>query len=194
MDMTDQAMTGTKADLIEHLTREHREVEQLWSQLQAAHHRGDTLQGDLGRQIVTSLSQHDAVELQILYPAIRDHVPGGDQLADEALEEHAEVRNQLSEVDGEDPSDGAVFERFSTILTNVEAHVAEEESTLFPQLRTHCSAEQLANLGEKLETAEKAAPTHPHPNTPDSKLGATVAGAAAGVADRLRDAARGDHS
>lgn len=188
--MADQGATGTRSDIIEHLSREHREVEQLWSQLQAAHGKGDPLEADLGQRIVTMLSKHDAIELQVLYPGIRDHVPGGDQLADHALEEHRGVRNLLAEVDGKNPADDAVFTRFTEILENVQHHVNEEESSLFPKLREHCPAEQLHSMGDMLEQAEKMAPTHPHPHTPDSQLGATVAGATAAAMDKVRDKVR----
>jgi len=36
------------------------------------------------------------------------------------------------------------------------------------------------------------APTHPHPSTPDSKLGATGAGAVADAVDRMREARQDD--
>lgn len=186
--MANEGFTGTRADIIEHLTREHREVEQLWSQLQVVHGKGNQVEAELGQRIVKKLSQHDATELQVLYPGIRDHVPNGDKLADHALEEHSEVRDLLTQVDEKDPADESVFATFTKILESVQHHVEEEEASLFPKLREHCSAEELHKMGEMLEKAESMAPTHPHPHTPDSQLGATVAGAAAGAMDKARDA------
>lgn len=188
----DQGMTGAKADIIEHLTSEHRQVEQLWSQLQVAHTHGDRVQADLGQEIVRMLSQHDAIELQVLYPEVRKALADGDNLAEHSLDEHQVIRDLLSEVDGKDPGDAEVFATFGNILVRVQEHVREEEGTLFPLLRANCSEEQLMNLGEMLDKAEKIAPTHPHPHTPDSKLGATVAGAAASMVDKVRDAVSQD--
>jgi hypothetical protein len=47
------------------------------------------------------------------------------------------------------------------------------------------------NLDEhRMAEMDRMAPTHPHPHTPDSTLGATVAGAVSAVVDRARDAVR----
>lgn len=171
-------------DLIEHLTSEHRQVEQLRARLRAAHSAGAPDQEDLGRQIVSALSSHDARELQLLYPAL-DRA-GRQGLAERGKEEHAEIRRLLSEVDGEDPADEAVYGTFSRILASVDAHVAEEEQVLFPLLRATLSPGDLIDLGERSEKAEELAPTHPHPSTPDGRVGA-----AAGLVDRARDALKG---
>lgn len=64
------------------------------------------------------------------------------------------------------------------------------QTEIFPLLRRICSEEQLREMGEKVEASKKTAPTHPHPSTPDNPVGVKVMVAAAGVADRARDAAR----
>jgi hypothetical protein len=46
------------------------------------------------------------------------------------------------------------------------------------------------DLGTRMAEMHRMAPTHPHPHTPDSKVGATVAGAVSAVVDRARDAMR----
>lgn len=78
------------------------------------------------------------------------------------------------------------------LVSNVKEHVAEGEGQIFPKLRTVTTESELVELGEKLEDAKKGAPTHPHPHShshaPRSGTGAKVAGMAAGVVDRVRDA------
>src|SRR4051794_26316885 len=93
--------TGARADAIELLSSHHRDVEQLWTQAQAAHSGSDRqLATDLGLRIITLLSQHDAIETQFLYPALRDVGTAGDRLADHSLEEHQKVRELLKAADG----------------------------------------------------------------------------------------------
>jgi hemerythrin superfamily protein len=179
--------TGTKADAIELLVSQHREVEQLWSQLQTAERDRAEVRHDLARRIVEDLSRHDAIETQLLYPAVRK-VPGGDQLADHSLDEHQRVREMLKDVDGEDPADPKVFARFSECVQAVLQHVEEEEHQIFPKLREVLGQEELSELGGKMEIAWAVAPTHPHPSTPNNPIGAAVAGTVAGVVDRARDA------
>lgn len=189
--MTEPATTGASADAIELLTSQHAEVEQLWSQLQAAHEAGAGGQAELAQHIVSLLSQHDALETQLLYPELHEHGgEAGRRMSEHGLEEHQQVRDLLEAVDGADIADEAVFTLLSRAMGMVIDHVAEEEEQMFPVLRRACGQERLSELGEEMARAKKLAPTHPHPSTPNSKLGATIAGAVSGVVDRARDAVR----
>jgi hemerythrin superfamily protein len=188
--MTDGNAGGNPApDAIELLSSHHREVERIWTQLEAAD-RGSDVARQLTTDIVKLLSQHDAVETQLLYPAVRE-VPGGDELADHSLEEHQRVRELLKEVDRGDVGDEGTFGRLVEAIQSVMGHVQEEEGVLFPRMRETLDADQLVALGTKMAEAMATAPTHPHPTTPNNPVGAAVAGAVTGVVDRARDAMRG---
>src|SRR5215207_6278976 len=102
-----EEITGTSVDAIQLLTFQHREVSDLWSQVQASN-RGGQVDASAAQEIVTKLSQHDAIETQFLYPELRKVGDEGAQLADYSLDEHRRVRELLSEVDGKDPRDAAV--------------------------------------------------------------------------------------
>jgi hemerythrin superfamily protein len=189
--MSDQGMTGAKADAVELLTSHHRAFEQLWKRLQDAHAAGDHVQSTLSRELITLLSQHDAIETQFLYPELRKLDGQGEQLAEHSLEEHQQIRELLKEVDGADPADPQVIGTFDRCMRIVFGHAEEEEGEAFPLLRT-LGEERVRDLGERMSGAMAMAPTHPHPTTPNSKVGATVAGAAMGVVDRARDAMNRD--
>jgi hemerythrin-like domain-containing protein len=141
--------------------------------------------------IVKELSVHAAIEEQHVYPKIREVVPGGDKLADQAIEEHQAVKELLAELDGADGKDPSVTAGVSVLREFVEQHVEEEESALLPELTQHCELEDLKKLGQTLETAKTAAPTHPHPNAPARPPGNAVVGPALAAVDRLRDAISG---
>jgi hemerythrin-like domain-containing protein len=187
-----EGFTGARADAVELLTEQHREVDQLWSQLEVAHRDASSVQQDVGEKIVRLLSQHDAIETMVLYPALRQALPDGDQLADHSLDEHQQVREMLAQVDGEDVAEAGVFATLTKCIQAVQHHVQEEESSLFPKLRQAIGEERLTELGDEMQKAMATAPTHPHPHAPQSGVGATVAGAVSGVVDRARDAIRGD--
>ncbi|MBV9952075.1 MAG: hemerythrin domain-containing protein [Acidimicrobiia bacterium] len=188
--MTDST-TGARIDAVELLTSQHREVEQLWSQVNERGASGPDQQGELVRQIVRLLSQHDAVETRLLYPAVRE-VEGGDALADHSLDEHQEIRECLKEVDRADAIDPSVLSRLGECIEAVQRHVQEEEGVIFPKLRAAMSQEQLYDLGGDMAYATEKGPTHPHPTTPNNPVGAAVAGAVTGAMDRARDAIKGD--
>jgi iron-sulfur cluster repair protein YtfE (RIC family) len=141
--------------------------------------------------IVKELSVHAAIEEQYVYPKIREVVPGGDKLADQAIQEHLTVKELLAELDGADGKNPSVTAGVSALRESVEQHVEEEESELLPKLKEHCELEDLQKLGQTLETAKAAAPTHPHPNAPARPPGNAVVGPALAALDRLRDAMSG---
>jgi hemerythrin superfamily protein len=182
-------VTGAATDAIELLTSQHREVEQLWTQLEAGG-PGSSIATESTRRIVKLLSQHDAIETMMLYPAVRK--AGGEELADHSLEEHQQVRNLLKEVDQGDPTDPATFAILRQAIEAVLTHVEEEEGEIFPLLRADLDQSELLALGDKLAAGMKVAPTHPHPTTPNNPVGAAVAGAVTGIVDRARDAIAGD--
>jgi hemerythrin superfamily protein len=176
--------TDPSLDAVELLTSQHREVEQLWQQCRAA--TSDDMRQDLVQGIIRMLSQHDALETTLLYPAVRT-ADGGDQLAEHSLEEHQQIRELLKKADGGDHGS------LEAAMRMVEHHVhQEEEPKIFPLLRERMDGEQLMDLRRRMERQMKTAPTHPHPTTPNNPLAAKVTGAVAGMADRARDALRRD--
>src|SRR5690242_4694563 len=93
--------TGARADAIELVTADHRVVEQLFVQLAATKVPLDAaLRTELARRIVQELSVHTAIEESVLYPVIRRHVDGGDDLVDRSIGEHDALRQQLARLDG----------------------------------------------------------------------------------------------
>jgi hypothetical protein len=56
------------------------------------------------------------------------------------------------------------------------------------------SAAKLVELGEKVQTAKKLAPTRPHPSAPHSELFHKTLGPGVGLIDRLRDKLTGRHT
>jgi len=136
------------ADLLGRLSFEHREIDRLWAQLQLSHRRRLDGQHQLFRQIVTLLSEHEATELELLYPVVGDVV--GEELAEHARHDHADICIALDDVDGCDPADDEVFAALSRLMTRVLAHFEEEERIAFPMLRAILPAEELAALGAGL--------------------------------------------
>lgn len=177
--MTDQH------DVVGVLTRDHREVEKLFRLVERA---GDArIRRDFTHQLTTELVRHSVAEAQYLYPAVREHVPDGDALADKGIADHAEAEELLKVLEGMDARDPRFMAVFRQMGAIVESHMRAEEDELFPLLRRHADAEELRDLGTKVEQAKKLAPTRPHPSAPDTPPLNKVFGAGAGLVDRVRD-------
>ncbi|MGH9264200.1 MAG: hemerythrin domain-containing protein [Acidimicrobiales bacterium] len=179
--------TTMEQDAIELLKTDHAEVEQMFRQVESR--PGSDSRNQLVGDIVRELSVHAVIEEQILYPTMRKALPDGDTLVQEAIEEHQQVKETLSAIERA----GSPSERdplLVQLMGNVRHHVDEEETELFPKLRASIGQEELRTMGAELAKAKKMAPTHPHPNAPNTPPGNVVGGAAAALIDKARDALR----
>ena len=134
---------------------------------------------------------HAAIEEQCFYPVARAMVPNTEDIALESLEEHHIVKWVLSELETMSPEDERFDAKVTVLIENVRHHVKEEENDFFPKVRKALDRASLTELGEVMAAAKKAAPTHPHPRSPDTPPGNVIVGAAAGVADRIADTVNG---
>ena len=135
------------------------------------------------------LSVHASIEEQFVYPALRR--AGAETETLDALEEHHAVKVTLDELDAMSTRDERFAPKMHVVVEAVRRHVEEEERELLPRLEAALEPQELRELGEALVRARNIAPTRPHPFAPDTPPGVFVAGAAAAVFDRARDAVRG---
>lgn len=178
-------------DAVKLLTNDHRTVEELFSRYQSLGADAPDQKKEIVQEIIRELSIHASIEEQVLYPGIRDVLSDGDDLAEEALSEHQEVKELLSHLDRMDPSDSGFDAKVRSVIDDVRHHVGEEESEMFPKLMSAVPRERLDGLGERMEKAKKVAPTRPHPMAPSTPPGNLVAGPMAAAVDRARDAVMG---
>jgi hypothetical protein len=71
-------------------------------------------------------------------------------------------------------------------------HAKAEESGAFIMLRQSEDANARTKLGAQYESAKASAPTHPHPHSPDTPPGNRIVGPVAALADKVRDAIKGN--
>jgi hemerythrin superfamily protein len=178
-------------DAITLLKDDHKTVEQLFKRFEKAGDRAHVEKRRIVDRIIEELSRHAAIEEQIFYPVARATVPDTEDTALESIEEHHIVKWVLSELEGMDPEDERFDAKVTVLIENVRHHVEEEEGELFPKVRAELGRNALADLGDSLEKAKSMAPTHPHPRSPDSPPGNVVAGAIAGVTDKVGDTVTG---
>ncbi|MFE2105924.1 hemerythrin domain-containing protein [Kitasatospora sp. NPDC059463] len=177
---------GHGGNVIAELTTDHREVEELFDKIKALP-SGDERRRTIADEFTIELVRHSVAEEQYLYPAVREHVPGGASLADKELADHAKVERLLKELEGTDVGDARFDVLVSRLITEVGEHVRDEEDNLFPALAGVCSPERLDALGDKVRTAKKTAPTRPHPSAPDTPPANKLLAPGTGMVDRVRD-------
>jgi len=85
------------------------------------------------RQICDALTLHAEVEEQVLYPEVRRIVDDGDDLVNDAENEHGAARALIARVYEAPPPD--LEPLMNEMRAMVEEHVHSEESSLFSKLR-----------------------------------------------------------
>lgn len=177
-------------DVLDLLTQEHREVEDLLDQLSM---QADQEQDprDIADVVIASLVRHSVAEEMYVYPVMREHLEDGDEAVEHDISEHQELEELLKELEGLEPADGQFTEVVARLREVLADHVSDEEDEQFPKLRAAIPAETLVELRAKVEMAEKVAPTRPHPSAPHSELFHKLVGPGVGMVDRLKDAMTG---
>ncbi|HEY7627877.1 MAG TPA: hemerythrin domain-containing protein [Ilumatobacteraceae bacterium] len=172
-------------DAIALLRADHKTVEQLFKRFEAAGERAYVEKRKIVDRIIEELSVHAAIEEQVFYSVARETVPTSEDIVLESLEEHHIVKWLLSELVDLDPDHERFDAKVTVLIENVRHHIDEEEGDFFPKVRAQLSRTALADLGQTLAEAKRTAPTRPHPRLPDTGPRSSVAGAIAGVVDRV---------
>ncbi len=149
---------AAKPDALAILIRDHKEVDELLEQFAGA---DDTFEGGLVGRIIEALSVHAAVEEQLVYPAMRKALPDGEAKVRDAIADHQKVKETLADLETMAPLDPAVPAAVQALAKEVRAHVAEEESDLFPRLAETLGEAALQDMGRAIEKARVTAPARP---------------------------------
>lgn len=180
------------------LAKDHAEVKRMLTELElgptaAAGANPDqlALRKKMVQQLVIEESKHEAVEEMYFWPAVRKSLPDGDDLANQAQDQEQEGKVVLDKLDKLAPENEQFEAHLAQFIQAGRAHIAFEETSVWPYLRAALTAEEADKLGGELEKGKKTAPTRPHPKTPASPGVLKAAGPAVAAADRLRDAATG---
>ena len=133
-------------DAIAMLTADHRQVRALFQQYV------DTsdlyLKQIIAEYVFAELTLHMLLEESVFYPAVAEQADAeGKQRVEEALQDHQEMKALLETL--QETDDDAAFEAgFQALRAQVEQHIEDEETRLFPEatqvLATHW--EEITNL------------------------------------------------
>src|SRR4051812_13211272 len=94
--LTRTPRTADVSEPVKLLIVDHEKAERLFAEIDAA--ETPVQRQGLVAQLDAELSRHMTVEEDILYPFMRDALPDGESMADEAEHEHAEAKEALANV------------------------------------------------------------------------------------------------
>lgn len=112
-------------------------------------------------RLLAMLSSHEAVERDLLYPAVLEHVkPLDPRLIDLFEEAHERVHEKIealrSALEDRDAGLGRLVAG-ADFIAMLREHLEEEEQTLFPLAQSRVPAAVLRDLGERAERSAPAA-------------------------------------
>jgi hypothetical protein len=174
----------TGPNVVDLIAREHRELLALCAELTGD--GTDAARRTTIAQVVSAeLSRHLSAEEQYLYPAVRSIVPDGYAMVDRELDEDRALLEALRLLEAAD--DGNRDQRAEDVCRRLTRHADAAARDLLPMLLQMAPVEDLIRLGNRVELAEEAAPTRPHPSMPSTPPWNKVVDPAVAVVDKMRD-------
>jgi hemerythrin superfamily protein len=138
-------------DAIELLKSQHREVEDLFAQIEKA--KSDSNKAKLFDQLADDLAVHASIEEHHFYPAVKERRT--EEILLESLEEHLAIKRALADLLETDVDDKTFDAKIKALKEEVQHHVKEEENDLFPKVKKIFSKDQLTALASEM-LAEQA--------------------------------------
>jgi hypothetical protein len=138
-------------------------------------------------QLVMELVRHFVAEEQYLYPTVRDRIPNGAAIADDAFRSHRDVEADLRVLERQATTESEIDAVLATVGEQFDAHVRKQQD-LFTKLAGTLSAAEAIELGEQVLGSEQVAPTRPRIVASESTGLNKAESFVEGFIDRVRDA------
>ena len=146
------------------LSKDHQQVKRMLAELETgptaatgADVRQLTARKKMVEELIIEESKHEAVEEMYFWPAVRERHPSGDELADMAFGQEQEDKKVLDMLGKFDPGLPEFEDVLARFIKTVRAHIFFEETSVWPGLADVLSAQEAADLGQKLEQGKSAA-------------------------------------
>jgi hypothetical protein len=133
-----QSMATKIPTAVDLLKEDHEKVKRLFEQFESAKSQDE--KEEIADQVDLELRVHSMIEEEVLYPAFKDI--DGDAVA-ESFEEHGVVEELLNELATMDLEDDQFAAKFKVMKENVEHHIEEEETEMFPKCPSIPNYEEL---------------------------------------------------
>jgi len=173
-----------EGDVIRLLLEQHARIRNLFATVKSAtdeQHKADSFD-----ELRALLAVHETAEEMVLRPASRRSA--GAQVAEARNEEEAEANEVLAKLEKLDIGSADFDTQFAEFEKAVDAHAEAEEHEEFPAIVSAIDEKDRKRMGTMLSSAEKMAPTHPHPAAAGSTAAQFAAGPFAAMVDRTKDA------
>lgn len=120
-------------DAIKFLRDDHKIIKGLFRQFEAVDERAPEMKEGLVHEIFMEIEIHTQLENEFFYPELTARVDASDRgLVEQARSDHREISSTAAQLKEQNVFAEHFNDRFSELISLVEAHLGEEERTLFP--------------------------------------------------------------
>ena len=139
---------------IELLKEDHKKVSGIFAQLEETTERAEKTRTELFTKLKQELDVHAHIEETIFYPSIKREAETR-EITLEGFEEHKVIKNLLADIEQADPTTEQWTAKLKVLKENVEHHVEEEEGEMFKGAREVLTAQQIEEMGARMEEEKK---------------------------------------
>ncbi|MFF3228177.1 hemerythrin domain-containing protein [Nocardia suismassiliense] len=190
-------MHNNDMDALAFLRADHESLLAMLESLERGRGEGEAgfhARGDMATSLVMAASQHEVVEEQFFWPAVRRTLPDGNELADQAIAQEEAAKELLQQIEKSAVGSAEFEEALTEFSASARLHIEFEQGQVWPRFAAAERTESLKALGQKMANARKLAPTRPHPETPARPGVLKTAGVVVAAIDKLRDLTSGRQS
>jgi hemerythrin superfamily protein len=183
-------MISNGLDVVAFLKEQHQQIKALFNEVRST--TGDA-RSEAFYALRRLLAVHETAEEEIVHPAARKALPGGDAIVEARLQEENNAKKELAAIEALDLDSFDFEARIGSLAAEVIAHAEAEERQEFEPLGESLDKERLERMRRAVTFAERVAPTRPHAGV-ESRVANLMAGPFAAMLDRARDALTGKSS
>jgi iron-sulfur cluster repair protein YtfE (RIC family) len=132
---------------IDLLNDQHDEVAELFAKAEKARTPSDRQQNF--NDVADALAIHVTIEETIFYPAVR--AANTTKILLESLEEHLAIKRVIADLLDTEATHETFSAKLKVLREEIEHHVDEEKSDLFPKVRKLMDRDQLEALGQLMQ-------------------------------------------
>jgi len=128
-------LTADESNAVTMLKHDHDKVKDLFDRIEKAEHQAEKKK--IAKQALEELRIHAALEEEIFYPAVREHMAKNEMndIMNEADEEHHVAKVLIAELTSMDGTGDHFEAKFTVLAENVRHHIKEEENDMFPKVK-----------------------------------------------------------
>ena len=151
-----------KHDAVTLLKTDHAAVKKLFENERKLTETDGKKKEAIFNQIKAALTVHATIEEEIFYPAVKAaRAKNVKDEVREAYEEHKQIKSLLAQIADITFADETYDMKIKVLMEDVEHHVKEEETEMFPDARKFLGEKRLMELGAQLEARKQQLEKNP---------------------------------